>query len=67
MTATITIDAAGRLDAGVRMVKRDGRLVIAAGKVSSDACAAVKASREDRDEIIVRRVRGKSFPSRECP
>ena len=91
MTATITIDTAGRLvlpkamrdrlhlsagsklkadliadkieltpepDADVR-IERRGKLLVIVGGPSFDAVAAIKADREDRDEVIARRVRGR--------
>jgi AbrB family looped-hinge helix DNA binding protein len=44
-------------DADVRIVRRGQRLVIVGG-APFDAVAAIKADREERDEIIARRVRG---------
>ena len=91
MTATITIDNAGRLvlpkamrdrlhlsagsklkadviadkieltpepDADVR-IERRGKLLVIVGGPPFDAVAAIKADREERDEVIARRVRGR--------
>ena len=44
-------------DADVRIERRGKRLVIVGG-APFDAVAAIKADREERDEVIARRVRG---------
>ena len=45
-------------DADVRIERRGKRLVIVGGP-PFDAVAAIKADREDRDEVMARRVRGR--------
>ena len=91
MTATITIDAAGRFvlpkdmrerlhlrkgaklradvigdkieltpepDADVR-IERRGKLLVIVGGPPFDAVAAIKADREEREEVLARRERGR--------
>lgn len=92
MTATITIDSAGRFilpkairdrlhlragskmkvdviadkieltpqpDENVRLVRKGKRLIVIGVKGPFDAVEAIKAVRDERDEVLARRVRGR--------
>ena len=92
MTATITIDSAGRFilpkairdrlhlragskmkvdviadkieltpqpDENVRLVRKGKRLIVIGVKGPFDAVEAIKAARDERDEVLAQRVRGR--------